>query len=137
MDNITILVLSNPTDRQLAMLESLPPGVSMAVGDNIEAFQRAAPEAQVLFNWSGSRALVQQVWKIAPRVQWVHSRAAGLDGLLFPELIDSEVALTNGSGVFSQSLGEFVLGSALFFAKDFRRMMCNQAAGVWAPFDVE
>ncbi len=137
MDNITILVLSNPTDPQLAMLESLPPDVSIAVGDNIEAFQRAAPEARVLCNWSGSRDLVRQVWKIAPRIEWVHSRAAGLDGLLFPELVESHVALTNGSGVFSQSLGEFVLGAALFFAKDFRRMMRNQAAGVWAPFDVD
>ncbi len=137
MDNITILVLSSPTDRQLAMLESLPTGVSIAVGDNVEAFQKTAPEAQVLFNWSGSRELVQKVWKIAPRLEWVHSRAAGLDGLLFPELVESKVKLTNGSGVFSQSLGEFVLGAALFFAKDFRRMMRNQAAGVWVPFDVD
>ena len=137
MDNITVLVLSDPTDRQLAMLETLPGPTSIAVGNRPEAFERLAPEAQVLFNWSGSRQLVQQVWKMAPRVQWVHSRAAGLDGLLFPELVESPALLTNGSGVFSQSLGEFVLASALFFAKDFRRMIRNQEAGAWAPFDVE
>ena len=137
MDNNTILVLSDPTDRQLAMLDSLPDATSIAVGNNLEAFERLAPEAQVIFNWSGSRQLVQQVWKLAPRVKWVHSRAAGLDGLLFPELVESPALLTNGSGVFSQSLGEFVIASALFFAKDFRRMMRNQAAGIWAPFDVE
>jgi phosphoglycerate dehydrogenase-like enzyme len=51
--------------------------------------------------------------------------------------VESPALLTNGSGVFSQSLGEFVLASALFFAKDFRRMIRNQEAGVWAPFDVE
>jgi phosphoglycerate dehydrogenase-like enzyme len=137
MDNNTILVLSDPTDRQLAMLDSLPDSTSIAVGNNVEAFERLAPEAQVIFNWSGSRQLVQQVWKLAPRVKWVHSRAAGLDGLLFPELVESKALLTNGSGVFSQSLGEFVIASALFFAKDFRRMIRNQVAGVWAPFDVE
>jgi phosphoglycerate dehydrogenase-like enzyme len=137
MDNITVLVLSDPTDRQLAMLEDLPGSPSIAVGNRVEAFERLAPEAQVLFNWSGSRQLVQQVWKIAQRVQWVHSRAAGLDGLLFPELVESPASLTNGRGVFSQSLGEFAIAAALFFAKDFRRMLRNQAAGVWAPFDVE
>ncbi len=42
-------------------------------------------------------------------VQWIHSRSAGLEQVLFPELIKSEVILTNGSGVFSPSLGEFAL----------------------------
>ena len=74
---------------------------------------------------------------MAPRVRWVHSRAAGLDGMLFPELVESPVALTNGSGVFSQSLGEFVIAAALYFAKDFPRMMRNRAAGRWEQFDVE
>src|SRR5260370_32138118 len=80
---------------------------------------------------------MQQVWKMAPRVRWVHPRAAGLDGLLFPELVESPVPLTNGRGVFSQSLGEFVIAAALFFAKDFPRRMRNPAPGRWEPFDVE
>src|SRR5712692_8922190 len=109
MDNITILVLSDPADRQLAMLERLPSSTSIAVGNNAEAFQRLAPEAQVIFNWSGNSQLLQEVWKTAPRVRWVHSRAAGLDGMLFPELVESPAPLTNGRGVFSQSLGEFVI----------------------------
>ena len=37
-------------------------------------------------------------------VRWIHSRAAGVDNLLFPELVNSEILLTNGSGVFSQSV---------------------------------
>ena len=44
--------------------------------------------------------------------------------------------LTNGSGVFSQSLGEFALAAILYFAKDLRRMVRNQEAGVWEPFDI-
>jgi len=51
--------------------------------------------------------------------------------------VESEVVLTNGRGVFSPSLGEFALAAILYFAKDFRRMIRNQSAGVWRPFDVE
>ena len=72
---------------------------------------------------------------MCPRVRWVHSRAAGLDDLLFPELAASPVPLTNATGVFSPPLGEFVLGAILYFAKDFRRLLRQQAAGVWDPFD--
>jgi phosphoglycerate dehydrogenase-like enzyme len=73
---------------------------------------------------------------MAPNVRWIHSRAAGLDDVLFPELLESPVPLTNGSGVFSDSLGEFFLGAALFFAKGLRRMIRSQEAGQWDPFDI-
>jgi phosphoglycerate dehydrogenase-like enzyme len=66
----------------------------------------------------------------------VHCRAAGLDDMLSPELVAHAVPLTNGSGVFSPPLGEFVLGAVLYFAKDFRRLVRNQMAGVWEQFDV-
>ena len=136
MDNSTVLVLSNPTEPQLAILEELPQDTSIAVGDSTEAFGRAAPEADVIFSWSIAGPLLREVFLMAPRVRRVHCRSAGLDGVLFPELASSPVVLTNGSGVFSQSLGEFVLGAILYFAKDFRRMIRSQQAGVWDPFDI-
>jgi hypothetical protein len=48
-----------------------------------------------------------------------HSRAAGQDNLLFPELVESRILQTKGRLVFSTSLGEFVLTAILYFAKDF------------------
>lgn len=136
MDNITVLVLSNPTDPELALLEKLPPETNLAVGNSPEAFVRSAPDASVILNWSGKGGLLRQVFSVCPNVRWVHSRAAGLDSLLFPELVESPVPLTNGSGVFSPPLGEFALGAILFFAKDFRRMIRSQEAGRWDQFDM-
>jgi len=136
MDNITVLVLADPTEPRLAMLEELPAETGIAVGNSAEAFVRAAPDATVIFNWSLISDLQREVFRMCPNVEWVHSRAAGLDGVLFPELVESPVRLTNGRGVFSQSLGEFVVAAILYFAKDLRRMIRNQAAGVWEPFDI-
>ena len=135
MDDNTVLVLADPTDPLLAMLDALPENTRIAVGDRVEAFAQAAPEADVILNWTGSRELLQQVWRMAPRVRWVHSRSAGLDDLLFPELAESPVPLTNARGVFSEILGEFAMGAVLFFAKGFRRMVRSQEAGVWDQFD--
>ena len=137
MENNTVLVLSDPTDPLLAMLEALPDETTIAVGDTVEAFARTAADATVIFSWSIAGALLERVFAMTPRVRWVHSRSAGLDGVLFPALCASPVPLTNGRGVFSQPLGEFVIGAALYFAKDFRRMARSQAAGVWDQFDVE
>ena len=136
MDNITVLALADPADPLLGMLESLPDDVRIAAGNQIEAFADAAPEAGVILNWTGSRDLLRRVWGIAPRVRWIHSRSAGLDELLFPELAESQVVLTNARGVFSEILGEFVMAAVLFFAKDLRRMVRSQIAGVWDQFDL-
>jgi phosphoglycerate dehydrogenase-like enzyme len=136
MDHNTVLVLADPTEPQLTMLEQLPSDTGIAVGNRIEAFQRAAAEANIIYNWSLSAALLREVFLLCPHVQWVHTRSAGLDNILFPEILSSPVPLTNGTGVFSPSLGEFALAAILFFAKDLRRMVRNQEAGVWEQFDI-
>lgn len=128
-----ILVLSNSADPELAMLADLP----HAVAGSPEALAASRNNAEVILHWAGSRDLLRSAFLANHGVRWVHSRVAGLDKILFPELIESAVPLTNGTGVFSPSLGEFALAAILYFAKDFRRMLRNQEAGRWAPFEVE
>jgi len=135
MDSSTVLVLADPTDPLLGMLDALPDAVRIAAGNRVEAFADAAPHAGVILNWTNNRELLRQVFLTAPRVRWIHSRSAGLDELLFPELAASPVTLTNARGVFSDILGEFVIASVLFFAKGLRRMLRSQQAGAWDPFD--
>ena len=136
MQSSTVLVLSNPTEPQLKMLQNLPSETGIAVGDCVQAFERMAADATVIFSWSIAGELLRDVFRMCPQVQWVHSRSAGLDGVLFPELIESPVPVTNGSGVFSPPLGEFALAAILYFAKDLRRMIRTQEKGSWEQFDI-
>jgi phosphoglycerate dehydrogenase-like enzyme len=137
MDIQTVLVLSaDLADPDLKFLAQLPPETNIAVGNSVEAFERLAADATVIFSWSAAGNLLRDVFAMCPKVRWVHSRSAGLDGVLFPALVESPVPLTNGRGVFSQSLGEFALAAILYFAKDLRRMNRNQEAGRWEPFDI-
>lgn len=133
----TLFVLADPTEPQLKMLDRFRASVTIVIGQKPELFAHSAPVADAILVWSAPRALLEAVFVMAPRLRWVHSRAAGLDTLLFPALVDSPVPLTNSSGVYSRSLGEFVAAAVLFFAKDFHRMQRNQAAGRWEQFDVE
>ncbi len=136
MQSNTVLVLSNPTEPELKMLQNLPDETGIVVGNSVEAFERMASDATVIFSWSIAGQLLRDVFAMCHHVQWVHSRSAGLDGVLSSEMIDNPVPLTNGSGVFSPSLGEFALGAILHFAKDLRRMVRNQEKGVWEQFDI-
>jgi len=137
--NDTILVLvgpAEPAEAQLRMLRKQLTEAKIIAGNSAEAFEATAVDASVLCNWSGSIVLFEKVFRMCPHLLWVHSRSVGLERTLFPELKESSVPLTNGAGVFSASLGEFALGAILYFAKDFRRMIRNQMAGVWEAFDV-
>lgn len=137
MPNDTILVLAEPNNQQVAMLQRslAAANVDIVVGNSPETFQAAAARATVLLNWSGSLDLFRSVFVMCPNLRWVHSRSVGLERTLFPELIARPVPLTNGIGVFSPSLGEFTLAAILYFAKDFRRMIRSQMAAVWDQFD--
>jgi phosphoglycerate dehydrogenase-like enzyme len=128
-----VLVLSSSSDAQLDMLASIP----HILVTTSSALTSAPKDAEVILHWDGPRDLLRSAFLANPEVRWVHSRAAGLDNLLFPELVESPVVLTNGTGVFSQSLGEFALAAILYFAKDFPRMLRNQRAARWEQFDVE
>jgi phosphoglycerate dehydrogenase-like enzyme len=81
--------------------------------------------------------LLRVVFPLTKKLRWIHTLSAGVDNLLWPELTESPVLLTNGRGVYRRPLAEWAIAAALFIAKDFRRLVRQQESGVWEPFDVE
>lgn len=136
MSALTVLVLANPAAPELAMLDELRDTAAITVARSRAACEDIAPQAEVILNWTSSGSLLHGIWPLATRVRWVQTRSAGLDGILFPALVESPVTLTNARGAFSDILAEFTMGAVLFFAKDFRRLITSQVAGNWDPFDV-
>lgn len=137
MSPTTLLVLHDPAARHLAVLDRLPPGIRIVASDRAEALVGAAPEARVVLAAPNARPLLEELWPHLRSLEWVHALSAGLEGLLFPALVESPVLLTNSAGVFARSLAEFSLAGMLWFAKDLARMKRQQAAGEWTCFDVE
>jgi phosphoglycerate dehydrogenase-like enzyme len=136
MDQIKVIVLGDPAEPALKKLEQLGDGVSVKIAKTAEGLGESIADARVLFNWAGPRAEIKTVLERAQKLEWIHARYAGLDALLFPELIESSVPLTNGRGTFSQSLGEFVIAGALYWAKDLPRMLKAKAEHRWEVFNV-
>jgi phosphoglycerate dehydrogenase-like enzyme len=136
MDKLTLLLVENPKEPKPPLLERMPDYVTLVRGSTLDDFGNAVGKGDIILSWGAKRDLMEQLLARAGRLRWIHSRSAGLDGLLFPALVESPVPLTNGRGVFSESLGEFVIGAVLFFAKDLRRMLRSQKEGRWDPFDV-
>jgi phosphoglycerate dehydrogenase-like enzyme len=135
MDQIQVVVLGDPAEPTLKRLSELE-GAKVAIAKTAEGLGDALSEARVLFNWAGPKAEIKSALEKGTKLEWIHARYAGLDALLFPELIGSSIPLTNGSGTFSQSLGEFVIAGALYWAKDMPRMLKAKDEHKWEVFDV-
>jgi phosphoglycerate dehydrogenase-like enzyme len=87
--------------------------------------------AQALFLWDYFSSAVRDVWQQAQHLEWIHVAAAGVDTLLFGELAQSDVVVTNAKGVFDRPIAEFVLASILAVAKDVHGSHDLQASRTW------
>jgi phosphoglycerate dehydrogenase-like enzyme len=135
MERDTILVLGPPPPRLLARLKAAVGDAELVVGSAAEQFAAAAPRATVILAWGADRDLLSRMLVSCPQLRWLHIMSAGINHLLSSELNETPASVTNARGVFSPSLGEWVLGAILYFAKDFRRLIRNQRQHLWDPFD--
>ncbi|WP_425606997.1 D-2-hydroxyacid dehydrogenase [Ornithinimicrobium faecis] len=87
--------------------------------------------AQALFLWDFFSTAVQDAWAHCGGLEWIHVAAAGVDSLLFDELRDSEVTVTNARGTFDRPIAEFVLASILAHAKRLHESRRLQEEQEW------
>ncbi|MQA03239.1 MAG: D-2-hydroxyacid dehydrogenase [Streptosporangiales bacterium] len=97
----------------------------------------AVAGADVLFMWDFLSSALVDAWPAARQLQWIHQAAAGVDKVLLPEVVASDVVVTNSRNVFDQAIAEYVLGLVLSFAKDFPRTLELQREHTWQHRDSE
>jgi phosphoglycerate dehydrogenase-like enzyme len=124
--------------------EDPPPGL-LAVGDVVDL--RFAPDvgalrdvlsgAEIVFAWRPQRGLLQAAWDRAGDLRWIQSASAGVDALLFDDLVASQVVLTNARGVFDDAIAEWVVGVLAIFAKDLVGILERQGRTEWLHRETE
>lgn len=74
---------------------------------------------------------LRRVLAASPNVRWIHNGMTGMDSVLYPELVESDIVITNGSGAHRHALAESVLGMMLAWAKRFRDHFVEQQQSRW------
>ena len=74
----------------------------------------------------------------ARRLRWVHSTGAGVERLLFPELVASDVLVTNARGAHRVAMPEYVVLAMLAWTHHLPALVRAQARREWiAPVPEE
>src|SRR2546422_10484983 len=74
--------------------------------------------------------------KDAKKLKWIHSTAAGVAQLMYPELLDSGILVTNPSGIFSVPMAEHTMGLLLALARNFPDSVRGQDRARWAQQEI-
>ncbi len=139
MHKPNVLVICPPDHYVLRNLDPIRDIANLYVGNELNELDRHAGDAEIIVysGLTGASVPLENIWQHAPRVRWIHSLAAGVDKLLFPELIESPVPVTNARGVFKRPLAEFAVLGMLYFYKHVRRLIESQRAHHWDSFLVD
>ncbi len=89
------------------------------------------PDSEILLGWDFRGRELPSQWQHAQSLKWIHWCGAGVDAVMFDELVESDVILTNAQGVFDRAMAEYVLGYMLMEAKRFRESGEFQKACDW------
>jgi phosphoglycerate dehydrogenase-like enzyme len=88
----------------------------------------ALPETDILVGFS----IRPDQFALAKRLKWIHATAAGVGQLMYPELRQSGIAVTNARGIHSIPMAEHIVGMIIALAKRFPDALRYQMQGRWA-----
>ena len=113
--NIEILILTNRIfpmeDKSRELIENTATGAVITVVNGVEATAEMFKKAEVIFGWPEEEQLKRSV-----NLRWLHLPSAGADSYARWELYpNSNILLTNSSGVYGVPIAEHVLAMILAY----------------------
>jgi phosphoglycerate dehydrogenase-like enzyme len=108
-------------------LKSEFPDIEFVTRKNYDTVAEDIRDADVVVSWSLSGEQI----KAATRLRWVHSTAAAVHQLMIPEVVNSDILVTNARSVHGPVVAEHVLALMFALAKRLPTAMRMQQAHDW------
>lgn len=96
--------------------------------DTYEGMERDLADAEVFIGWS----LRSEQIAAAKKLRWIHSPAAAVHELLKPEVVQSEIVITNAREIHGPVVAEHVIAQIFVLAKRLPSAFRYQQQHTWA-----
>ena len=116
---------------EVPRLGELSKQAELRFATSADELRTALPGAEVMLGWNFRADSLREAWDSATELRWIHWAGAGVDAAMFPELVDSDVQLTNARGIFDVPIAEWVLGMIICFAKQIPQTLEFQSQAKW------
>ena len=118
----------NIPDAQIARLRREFPDHSFVSARTDDEVSHLIATADVAF----MAEMTRDQFRAARALRWIHSPAAGVGGMLFPELQASTVVVSNSRGMSADVIAEHVLALTLVLFRKLRLAIRRQSEHVWS-----
>ena len=122
-----VLVYYPPmSESDLAQLQVAAPGAEIVHAKSADEAASGVDGAEVVMGM-----LPPAVFAQAGALRWFQSASAGLDNVLYPELIESDVTLTNMAGLYAAAGGEQAWSLLLALSRGLAHAVRSHGARKW------
>ena len=103
-----ITVLTAPGEDAPAGIEAVKARAEVRFAWDEQTLRDTLPGTDVMMVTDFRTEALEAAWPAADRLQWIHATSAGVDALMFPALIKSDVIVTNARSIFDRTIAEYV-----------------------------
>jgi phosphoglycerate dehydrogenase-like enzyme len=128
-----VVVYTPASGLRPGLSENLRELIRQAVGENTVVFPSSREEllkeggdATVLYGW-----LRKEDFSFFPKLRWLQSPSAGVEGQLYPALQESDIILTNAAGIHAPYCAEHAFALLLGLTRGIHRHVRNQIKRQW------
>lgn len=122
-----------PADKPLDRLRQAFPGVQIVEARNRDAMTAAVADADAVFG-----SVSREAYAAAKKLRWVQAASAGVEWMAaVPELIESDVVVTNTRGAHAATIGEHTFAMLLTFTRRMRLLDQFKARKHWGRPEAE
>ncbi len=125
---VKVVIAFNIKDSLLSKLQAAGvPLEIVAIASQKELTDPQLSQAEVVLCWDFDA----EQFKRSPNLRWIHKMSTGVDRMLYPELVNSPVILTNAAGAHALPIAEHVIGVMLAIVKELPRASRFQRQHRW------
>lgn len=133
LENVKVVTTDVIPKRYREMLLEYSPSLKLQECRSLEDFHREVADSHVIF-----AELTRQDFASAKQLRWIQARSAGVEEyVVWPELVESPVVLTNMQRIYAPGISETAIGYMLTLAHGLNKYALQTEQHVWKQADAE
>jgi phosphoglycerate dehydrogenase-like enzyme len=133
MKQLNLLISFDLPETYIRKIKAVSTNLKVQQSRDGEELAKLIKQADILFAGYFSR----EMFGSASRLKWIQTHLNGVERFLYPEVVRSQVIVTNAGGVSSIPISEQVMGMMLCLSRKLHVFIGNQLEREWRTSELE